>query len=113
MISENIAEYTCEQEQVIELPPEARAIVDAPAGTGKTHVLAGRAARLIGRDGLTAGDEVLILSFSRAAVSELRVRVSRLGGDGRYVGASTFDAFATQLLATEEPDDSWLGVGYA
>jgi hypothetical protein len=112
VISETIEAFTREQEQVIDLPPAARAIVDAPAGTGKTHVLAGRAARLIGRDGLTAGDEVLILSFSRAAVSELRVRVSRLGGDARYVGASTFDAFATQILATEEPDDSWLSAGY-
>jgi hypothetical protein len=104
--------YTPEQECVIDLPTEARAIVDAAAGTGKTHVLAGRVTRLIDRDDLSAGDELLVLSFSRAAVSELRARVARLGGDARYVGASTFDAFATQLLATEEPDDSWTSDGY-
>jgi hypothetical protein len=105
--------YTDEQEEVIDLPPDARAIVDAAAGTGKTHVLAGRLTRLIDRDGLTAGDEVLVLSFSRAAVSELRARVGRLGGDARYVGAATFDAFATQILATEDPDGSWTKAGYA
>ena len=109
---EDVASYTAEQEDVLALGTDARAIVDASAGTGKTHVLAGRLARLIDRDGLSAGDEILVLSFSRAAVSELRSRVARLGGDARYVGATTFDAFATQLLASEQPDGSWLGRDY-
>jgi hypothetical protein len=111
-MSEGCSLYTPEQEEIIGLPREARAIVDAAAGTGKTHVLAGRLTHLINRDGLSAGDEVLVLSFSRAAVSELRARVAGLGGDARFVGTATFDAFATQLLATELPDDSWMTDGY-
>lgn len=105
-------DFTAEQERVIALSADARALVDAPAGTGKTHVLAGRLTRLVEHDDLSAGDEILVLSFSRAAVSELRARVSRLGGDARYVGAATFDAFATRLLATEDPDGEWMGGGY-
>lgn len=104
--------YTSEQEQVIELPADSRAIVDAAAGTGKTHVLAGRLTRLVERDELIAGDELLVLSFSRAAVSELRARVGRLGGDARFVGAATFDSFASQLLGIEEPDGAWRTGGY-
>jgi AAA domain/UvrD-like helicase C-terminal domain len=104
--------YSPEQAKVTELPVDARALVDAPAGTGKTHALAGRLTRLVERDDLSAGDEVLVLSFSRAAVSELRARVSRLGGDAKYVGAATFDSFATQLLASQDAGGTWTTSGY-
>lgn len=104
--------YTTEQEHVVELPVDARALVDAPAGTGKTHVLAARLTHLIDRDGLSAGDEVIVLSFSRAAVAELRRRVGGLGGDARYVGATTFDSFATRLLAAEDAGGDWSKLDY-
>jgi hypothetical protein len=96
--------FSAEQLRIIELPVTARTLVTAAAGTGKTHVLAGRLAHLVESDGLSAGDDVLVLSFSRAAVGELRRRVTGLAGDARYVGASTFDAFATRLLAATVPD---------
>ena len=81
----------------------AHALVSAAAGTGKTHTLAGRLTRLIEREGLSAGDDVLVLSFSRAAVAELRRRIGGLAGDARYVGVATFDSFATRILAAAEP----------
>jgi hypothetical protein len=96
-------EFPAEQLRIINLPVTARTLISAAAGTGKTHVLAGRLARLVEHDGLSAGDDVLVLSFSRAAVGELRRRVAGLAGDARYVGASTFDAFATRLLAATDP----------
>ncbi len=92
-------EFTAEQLDIMNLPVGARALVSAPAGTGKTHTLAGRLAQLVESGGLNAGDDVLVLSFSRAAVAELRRRITRLDGDARYVGATTFDAFATRILA--------------
>jgi len=82
-------------------------LVSAAAGTGKTHVLAARLTELVRRDGLSPGDEVLVLSFSRAAVAELRNRVATLGGDAQYVAAATFDSFATRLLARGDPADGW------
>jgi hypothetical protein len=104
--------YTSEQLAVIEASPLVRALVDAPAGTGKTHALAGRLARLVEREGLTPGDEILVLSFSRAAVSELRSRVAGLGGHAQYAGAYTFDSFATRLLVASADVDAVEGWGY-
>ncbi len=105
-------DFTPEQLHVVGLPPQARALVVAPAGTGKTHVLAGRLASLLEHHGLDPGDEVLVLSFSRAAVAELRRRVASLGGDAAYVGSATFDSFASRVLASEFPDSDWLSKGY-
>jgi hypothetical protein len=105
-------DFTLEQREIINLPVVAHALVNAAAGTGKTHVLAGRLAQLVERDGLSAGDDLLVLSFSRAAVAELRRRVSGLAGDARYVGAVTFDAFATRLLAAYDPNGNWSGRDY-
>ncbi len=95
---------TDEQRAIAEAPPAARLLVTAGAGSGKTHVLAARLAHLVNTEGLSPGDEVLVLSFSRAAVAELRRRVSALASDAGFVSASTFDSFATLLLATEQPE---------
>lgn len=105
-------DFTREQRAIVDLGPDARLIVDAPAGTGKTHVLAGRLAVLVGRDGLEPGDEVLVLSFSRAAVLELRSRLGRLGGDAAYATSSTFDSFASRLLAAAASSDDWLALDF-
>lgn len=104
--------FTDEQSEVIGLPVDAHALVSAAAGTGKTHTLAGRLTRLIEHEGLSAGDDILVLSFSRAAVSELRRRITSLVSDARYVGVATFDSFATRILATAEPDKPWLHLDY-
>ena len=55
---------------------------------------------------------LLVLSFSRAAVAELRRRITGLAGDARYVGVATFDSFATRILAAAEPDGPWLRLDY-
>lgn len=107
-----ITNFSAEQLEIINLPVNARALVSAAAGTGKTHVLAGRLTRLIEAHGLSAGDDVLVLSFSRAAVAELRRRIGGLAGDARYVGVATFDSFATRILSAAEPDGSWTSLDY-
>jgi hypothetical protein len=105
-------DFSAEQLEIINLPVDARALVSAAAGTGKTHALAGRLTRLIEDEGLSAGDDVLVLSFSRAAVAELRRRIGGLTSDARYVGVATFDSFATRILAAAEPDGPWTCLGY-
>jgi hypothetical protein len=105
-------DFSAEQLEIINLPVNAHALVSAAAGTGKTHTLAGRLIRLIECDGLAAGDEVLVLSFSRAAVAELKRRIGGLAGDARYVGVATFDSFATRILAAAEPGGPWPGLDH-
>ena len=72
----------------------------AGAGQGKTEVVVSRIDSLVQEEDLDASEEVLVLSFSRAAVSAVRIRV-----DLRDVGAAnvrTFDSFASILLFEAE-----------
>ena len=107
-----MTDFSDEQRSIVELPAWTRTLVNAAAGTGKTHTLVGRMTELVERHDLSAGDDLLVLSFSRAAVAELRRRVGVLGGDTRYVGAATFDSFATRMLAAIAPDDMALRGDY-
>ncbi|MEJ2888851.1 UvrD-helicase domain-containing protein [Actinomycetospora aeridis] len=92
------------QRRVAEAGADARAIVTAGAGQGKTEVVAARLAHLVDTEGLDRSDDVLVLSFSRAAVAAVRRRLlASPAGDRAAV--RTFDSFAARLLldAGEEP----------
>lgn len=78
---------------------DERQFVLAAAGQGKTEVLLARASSLVD-DGLNPADEILVLSFSRAAVEAVRKRSGIHDLDGLQI--RTFDAFATQILLDEE-----------
>jgi hypothetical protein len=103
---------TDEQAAIIDAPASERMLVIAAAGTGKTHVLASRLAKLIQIDGLQPGAELLVLSFSRAAVSEVRRRLTAAGTSLSHVSCTTFDAFATELLGSVNPDGDWQALDY-
>lgn len=90
---------TSEQRSVIEAGPAERLLVTAGPGTGKTYVLVRRLEHLVCDQRLSAGSELLVLSFSRAAVREIRRRTGEADDSVRYVRALTFDSFATRLLA--------------
>lgn len=96
------------QEKVLELSPDSSALVIAPPGTGKTHLLIDRVARLLNTDQfLNPADELLILSFSRAAVREVSNRLGARAQEGKsdafdYVRVRTFDSFAGYMLTYEE-----------
>ena len=100
-----------EQSAIVAAPIEARIFVSAGAGAGKTLTLASRFARLSEDHGLAAGREILVLSFSRAAVCELRRRLGADQVSGRGA-AWTFDSFATRLLADEIPENLWMRRSY-
>lgn len=100
------------QRRIAKLPPEARVLVTADAGTGKTHLLIARLGVLINEHGLTPGQEVLVLSFTRAAVRAIKDRLRTTGDGLRHVSAVTFDSFATRLLSTLDPTGPWQDEGY-
>lgn len=56
--------------------PTGRMLIEASAGTGKTHAIASLVARLVAEEGL-AIDRVLVVTFTEAAAAELRGRVRR------------------------------------
>ncbi|MFJ7296862.1 UvrD-helicase domain-containing protein [Streptomyces collinus] len=101
---------TEEQRAVVDLPWDTRLLVTAAAGSGKTHTVVRRLDALVGHEdpeeALEAG-EILVLSFSRAAVRELRDRIARHGDRAHRVRVQTFDSWAYQLLASAYPDGEW------
>ncbi|WP_406466925.1 UvrD-helicase domain-containing protein [Streptomyces sp. NBC_01594] len=106
---------TGEQRAVAEQPWDARVLVTAGAGAGKTHTLVRRLDALCGHEdpeeALEAAD-ILVLTFSRAAARELRERIARHGERARRVRAQTFDAWAYGVLVQAYPDGEWGAVGF-
>ncbi|MEW2618743.1 UvrD-helicase domain-containing protein [Streptomyces sp. NPDC048106] len=101
---------TAEQRAVVDQPWDARVLVTAGAGAGKTHTLVRRLDALCGHEdpeeALEAA-EILVLTFSRAAARELRERISRRGERARRVRARTFDSWAYEVLLQAHPDGDW------
>ncbi|MFE7646843.1 UvrD-helicase domain-containing protein [Streptomyces phaeoluteigriseus] len=106
---------TDEQRAVVDLPWDTRLLVTAGAGSGKTHTVVRRLDALVGHDdpeeALEAG-EILVLSFSNAAVRELRDRIARHGDRARRVRVQTFDSWAYQLLLAAHPDQEWAALSF-
>ncbi|MGH3902632.1 MAG: UvrD-helicase domain-containing protein [Pseudonocardiaceae bacterium] len=97
---------TPEQRSVVEQPADALLLVTAGAGAGKTHTIVRRLERLISDEDLNARD-VLVLSFSRSAVHQLRNRIVRTAGDGNFVRVQTFDSWALDLLMEVDANQDW------
>ncbi|MGQ5638050.1 MULTISPECIES: UvrD-helicase domain-containing protein [unclassified Streptomyces] len=106
---------TGEQRAVVEQPWDARVLVTAGAGAGKTHTLVRRLDALCGHDDpdeALEASEILVLTFSRAAARELRERIVRHGERTRRVRAQTFDSWAYGVLLQAYPDRDWGGVSF-
>lgn len=67
--------FTTEQKQIINYNPKGHLLVEAGPGTGKTAVACQRVAGLIDKAGISP-TEILIISFTRAAVIEIRNRIA-------------------------------------
>ncbi|MGW4228765.1 UvrD-helicase domain-containing protein [Streptomyces sp. NPDC004980] len=99
---------TEEQQAVVNQPWDARLLVTAGAGAGKTHTLVRRLDSLMRDDEeFLEAREILVLSFSRAAVRELRERIALHAREARRVRVQTFDSWAYALLRSEQPDRDW------
>ena len=83
------------QDDPIGKPADARLIVDAGPGTGKTHAACARVAAMV-NDGIPP-TRICLVSFTRTAVIEIRNRIARAlldPADAASVRIITLDAFA-------------------
>ena len=90
------------QLRVAQAPARLRMVVEAGPGSGKTHVACERVISLVEGEGLAAS-RILLLSFTRIAVAELRDRIGRRLKELQSAAAlqvRTFDSFAARLLAS-------------
>ena len=82
-----------------------RTIIEASAGTGKTFTISAIVARLIAEEGVGL-DEILVVTFTRAATAELRSRVrDRLVDTLRALddpAAANDDEHMAVLLGTDD-----------
>jgi superfamily I DNA/RNA helicase len=101
-----LVEFTPTKDQitVIDALPIEKVLVLAGAGTGKTETLVRKVERMIDQSDIASGN-VLVLTFSRAAVRELKKRMAQRETDARFVRARTFDSFATRLLCARPSTD--------
>lgn len=86
------------QETLINAPPQSCVLVEAPPGTGKTAVACARAAQLLKMG--VPGSGILLVSFTRTAVAELRNRIASACGSAELAAAlriSTLDSYAWSL----------------
>lgn len=95
------------QDRVVDAPTDARFVVEAGPGFGKTDVACARVARLVDEEGVEP-TSILLLSFTRTAVKEMRARIAALAADGAGVAdveIRTLDSFAWQLRTSLEGSD--------
>ena len=84
-------------------------LIEASAGTGKTRALTGIVASLVARDGRRL-DEILVVTFTRAATAELRERIRGALRDARHAVVTEESGEGTQareLLARWGEDPSF------
>mgnify|MGYP000806758714 FL=1 len=91
--------WTPEQQKVIELR-DRNILVSAAAGSGKTAVLVERIlGKLTRKDHPIDIDQLLIVTFTRAAAGEMRERVDKLVGYGsESIWVSTFHSMCVRIL---------------
>lgn len=83
------------QDDPINEPLDARLVVDAGPGTGKTHAACARVAAMVNQG--TPATRICLVSFTRTAVVEIRNRIGLAledPGDAASVRIITLDAFA-------------------
>ena len=86
------------QQAIIEAAADARILVNAGPGTGKTAVICERVRYLV-EQRATAAARICLISFTRTAVQEIRLRVAAALGrrTGNSVQMATLDSLAGQL----------------
>lgn len=84
------------QTQIINSEEKFMLILAGP-GSGKTKVLVHKLAALLTLENVRQ-EQLLMLTFSRSAASEFRMRLNQLIGNVRFLEINTFHAYAFHLL---------------
>lgn len=95
-----------EQEEFIHFPVNARTIVNAGPGRGKTYSLIERITYLVKEENV-APEDILVLCFSRAAVAEVQNRIQeKCAGDEELEGLDwqigTIDSYCWMLTHSDD-----------
>jgi hypothetical protein len=107
-----VTKWDDEQRAVIEAAPNASLLVEAGPGTGKTAVACGRIAHLVRHFDLSPSN-ILLISFTRTAVMELKQRIAGyLGVRASGVCVSTLDSEAWRLHQGFSDGEARLFGGY-
>lgn len=110
-------QLTKDQLEIVCTPVDEKLLVLAGPGTGKTHTLVHRIVHLVQEQGLVPYSDLLILSFSRAAIGEIKQRISTMVSSGfsddlRFLNIRTFDSFSTKLMISLEESVELVGKSY-
>ena len=96
-------EWDADQQKVIEAELDARIVVDAGPGTGKTAVACARLARLID-DYHVESNKTWMISFTRTAVAEIRARLHGAIDEKAFgVRIATVDSHAWSIHSGHDP----------
>lgn len=106
--SSRYEELNPEQKKAVDLI-EGPVLVLAGPGTGKTELLAMRIANILRQTQLSASN-ILCLTFTEAAVTEMRSRLSEIiGPDANRVAVFTFHAFCQNVISEHSERFAQLG----
>lgn len=89
-----------EMQQKIVNHTEGAIMVLAGAGSGKTSVLTQRIANIINQ-GFAYPSQILAITFTNKAASEMKERLTQICKDAEYIWAQTFHSFCAKLLRRE------------
>ena len=100
MFQSDYTQLNTQQQQVVD-QSDKNLLVLAPAGTGKTKVMAMRVAKLI-KEGM-APEQILCLTFTNKAAKEMRERIELYMPEaGKEVLIKTFHSFCYHLICHEK-----------
>ncbi|HZK04706.1 MAG TPA: UvrD-helicase domain-containing protein [Actinomycetaceae bacterium] len=97
-----------EQSQVAHAEPEARSMVIAGPGAGKTEVVIERIAHLVYEEDVDP-TEILVISFSNAAIDTVRRRLLEMDEHLDDVDITTLDSLALRILSYAGEDEEVKG----
>lgn len=91
------------QERASSAPRDARQIVIAGPGAGKSEVVGARCRQLLDDD--VYPEEILVISFSNAAVGVVRDRTRDVVDEGRGIDLATLDSLAARIRSELEESE--------